>query len=59
MRRSDIRMAEKIESVADVRDLAARRLPKGSDLHAAVLGHEISMPAIIFLQMGHRDALAA
>jgi hypothetical protein len=29
MRRSNVKIAARIESVADARDLAARRLPKG------------------------------
>src|SRR3954452_15783066 len=96
MRRSDVAAASRIESVADARDLAARRVPKGvfqmfeagsgtnatmdenaqafrdvmfrpraavftpqRDLRTTVLGHEISMPAIVssvgFLGVGHRD----
>ena len=85
MRRADVKAAARIESVADARDLAARRLPKGvfqmfeagsgsnatmdendagvpgrdvpaarrrvrrreRDLRTTVLGHEISMPAIV------------
>lgn len=99
MRRSDVTTAAKIESVADARDLAARRLPKGifqmfeagsgsnatmdenaqafrdimfrpraavfteqRDLRTSVLGHELSMPAIVssvgFLAVGHRDGEA-
>lgn len=99
MSRSDVRTAAKIDSVADARDLAARRLPKGifqmfeagsgsnatmdenaqafgdimfrpraavstqqRDLRTTVLGHEISMPAIVssvgFLAVGHRDGEA-
>ncbi|MDP8908961.1 MAG: alpha-hydroxy-acid oxidizing protein [Chloroflexota bacterium] len=99
MRRSDVKTAAKIESVADARDLAARRLPKGifqmfeagsgsnatmdentqafrdimfrpraavfteqRDLRTTVLGHELSMPAIVssvgFLAVGHRDGEA-
>src|SRR3954470_13425801 len=99
MRRIDVKTAEQIESVADARDLAARRVPKGvfqmfeagsgsnatmeenakafrdvmfrpraavfapeRDLRTTVLGHEISMPAIVssvgFLAVGHRDGEA-
>src|SRR5688572_4693621 len=99
MRHSDVKTAAKIESVADARELAARRVPKGvfqmfeagsgsnatmdentqafrdvmfrpraavsapeRDLRTTVLGHEISMPAIVssvgFLQVGHRDGEA-
>src|SRR3954471_4768196 len=99
MRRSDVKTAAKIESVADARELAERRVPKGvfqmfeagsgtnatvdenaqafrdvmfrprgavfsaeRDLRTTVLGHEISMPAIVssvgFLQTGHRDGEA-
>ena len=97
--RSDEAIATRIESVADARDLAERRLPKGvfqmfeagsgsnatmdeneqafrdvmfrpraavftpeRDLRTTVLGHEISMPAIVssvgFLGIGHRDGEA-
>jgi len=96
MSRSDVKTASQIESVADARELAARRVPKGvfqmfeagsgsnatmdentqafrdimfrpraavftpeRDLRTTVLGHEISMPAIVssvgFLGLGHRD----
>jgi len=99
MRRADVAAAARIESVADARDLAERRLPKGvfqmfeagsgsnatmeenaqafrdvmfrpraavfapeRDLRTTVLGHEISMPAIVssvgFLGVGHRDGEA-
>jgi isopentenyl diphosphate isomerase/L-lactate dehydrogenase-like FMN-dependent dehydrogenase len=99
MRRSDVKTATQIESVADARELAARRVPKGifqmfeagsgtnatmdenaqafrdvmfrprgavslpqRDLRTTVLGHELSMPAIVssvgFLQTGHRDGEA-
>ena len=100
MRRADVAAAARIESVADARALAARRMPKGvfqmfeagsgsnatmdenaqafrdvmfrpraavfapeRDLRTTVLGHEISMPAIVssvgFLGVGHRDGEAA
>src|ERR1044071_5175389 len=99
MRHSDAKTAAKIESVADARELAARRVPKGifqmseagsgtnatmdenaqafrdvmfrpraavftpqRDLRTTVLGHELSMPAIVssvgFLGVGHRDGEA-
>src|SRR3954454_1552705 len=99
MRRADLKTADRIESVEDARDLAARRVPRGvfqmfeagsgsnatmdenarafrdvmfrpraavfaprRELSTTVLGHEISMPAIVssvgFLGVGHRDGEA-
>jgi hypothetical protein len=58
VKRSDIKAAEKIESIADTRDLAARRLPRGI-FQRYEAGSSSNATRDKNTQVGHRDALAA
>ena len=58
MKRADLKAAEKIESVADARGLAARRLPRGS-FESYQAGSASNATRDENTQVGRRDALAA